>query len=52
MTEKNTYKPTNDYVFTRIFGFERNWELLKDLLEAILTDIKIKQLFIQEEFIQ
>ena len=33
MTENNTYKPTNDYVFSRIFGYKRNWELLKDKME-------------------
>lgn len=44
MAEKKTYKPTNDYVFSRIFGYRKNWELLKDLLEAILPDIKIKKI--------
>ena len=34
MEEKKIYKPTNDYVFSRIFGYKKNWELLKDLLEA------------------
>lgn len=35
----STYKPTNDYIFGRIFGQKKNSELLKDLLEAILPDI-------------
>ena len=50
MTEKNTYKPTNDYVFSRIFGYERNWELLKDLLESILSDIKIKKIELVKQY--
>lgn len=50
MAEKITYKPTNDYVFSRIFGYERNWELLKDLLEAILTDIKIKKIELVKQY--
>jgi len=50
MAEKNTYKPTNDYVFSRIFGYERNWELLKDLLEAILPDIKIKSIELVKQY--
>ena len=41
MTEKTVYKPTNDYVFSRIFGYKKNWELLKDLLESILNKDKI-----------
>ena len=50
MAEKKTYKPTNDYVFSRIFGYKRNWELLKDLLEAILTDIKIKKIELVKQY--
>jgi len=42
-------KPTNDYVFKRIFGQKKNSELLKDLLEAILTDIKIDTLEVKQE---
>ena len=34
-------KPTNDYIFKRIFGVQKNSELLKNLLQSILTDIKI-----------
>ena len=37
----NRLKPTNDFVFKKIFGETKNKDLLKDLLEAILTDIKI-----------
>ena len=31
-------KPTNDFIFKKIFGEPKNAELLKDLLESILTD--------------
>lgn len=44
------YKPTNDYIFSRIFGHKKNWELLKDLLEAILPHIKIKKILIVKQF--
>ena len=50
MTERNTYKPTNDYVFSRIFGYKKNWELLKDLLEAILPDIQIKKIKLVKQY--
>ena len=50
MAEKNTYKPTNDYVFSRIFGYKRNWELLKDLLEAILPNIQIKKIELVKQY--
>ena len=50
MTERKIYKPTNDYVFSRIFGYKRNWELLKDLLEAILPDIKIKKIELVKQY--
>lgn len=45
----STYKPTNDYIFGRIFGQKKNSELLKDLLEAILPDIKIKKLEVNKQ---
>ena len=50
MTKKKIYKPTNDYVFSRIFGYKKNWELLKDLLEAILTDIQIKKIELVKQY--
>lgn len=34
-------KPTNDFIFKKIFGESKNEDILKDLLSAILTDIKI-----------
>ena len=36
-------KPTNDLLFKMIFGKQKNADLLKDLLESILPDIKIKK---------
>ena len=50
MEEKKIYKPTNDYVFSRIFGYKKNWELLKDLLEAILPDIPIKKIKLVKQY--
>lgn len=45
----NEYKPTNDYMFKRIFGQKKNLELLKDLLSAILVNIKIASLEVQQQ---
>lgn len=42
------YKPTNDYMFKRIFGHRKNSDLLKDLLEGILPDIKIESLEVKQ----
>lgn len=42
-------KPTNDFVFKKIFGEAKNKDLLKDLLEAILTDIKIYDVEINKD---
>jgi predicted transposase/invertase (TIGR01784 family) len=50
MEDKKMYKPTNDYVFSRIFGYKKNWELLKDLLEAILPDIQIKKIELVKQY--
>ena len=44
------YKPTNDYIFSHIFGHKKNWELLKDLLEAILPHIQIKNILLVKQF--
>ena len=35
-------KPTNDYIFKRIFGQKKNSDILKDLLQAILPHWNIK----------
>ncbi|MBR3133313.1 MAG: Rpn family recombination-promoting nuclease/putative transposase [Clostridia bacterium] len=42
-------KPTNDFVFKRIFGVQKNSDLLKDLLEAILPDIQIKKVKVNKD---
>ena len=42
-------KPTNDYIFKKIFGVNKNKDLLKDLLQAILTDLKIEKVQIQKD---
>lgn len=45
----NRLKPTNDFVFKKIFGETKNKDLLKDLLEAILTDIKIDDVEVNKD---
>lgn len=45
----NILKPTNDFVFKKIFGETKNKALLKDLLEAILTDIQIYDVEINKD---
>lgn len=42
-------KPTNDYVFKRIFSQKKNSDILKDLLQAILPDINIENIEVQTE---
>ena len=42
-------KPTNDYIFKKIFGNNKNALLLKDLLQSILTDIKISKVVIDKD---
>ena len=42
-------KPTNDFIFKKIFGQTKNADLLKDLLESILTDIKINKVQINKD---
>lgn len=42
-------KITNDYVFKRIFGQKKNSDILKDLLQAILTDIEIRSIKVNQE---
>ena len=37
-------------MFSRIFGYKKNWELLKDFLEAILPDIEIKKIKIVKQY--
>ena len=42
-------KPTNDFVFKKIFGETKNEDILKDLLSAILTDIKIHKVTVNKD---
>lgn len=42
-------KITNDYVFKRIFGQKKNSDILKDLLQAILTDIEITSVHVNQD---
>ena len=42
-------KPTNDFIFKKIFGVQKNSDLLKDLLELILPDIDIKKVKINKD---
>ncbi len=42
-------KPTNDYVFKRIFGQKKNSDILKDLLQAILPNWNIKNVEPRQE---
>ena len=47
------YKPTNDYVFKRIFGHKGNEKIAKDLIEAIVgekfSNIKIENPILQSD---
>ena len=42
-------KPTNDFIFKKIFGEAKNKDLLKDLLEAILPDLNISKVEINKD---
>lgn len=42
-------KPTNDFLFKQLFGATKNEDLLKDLLESILTDIKIDKVHVNKD---
>ena len=50
---KMRYKPTNDYVFKRIFGHKGNEKIAKDLIEAIVgekfSNIKIENPILQSD---
>lgn len=43
------YKPTNDYIFKKIFGHKKNKNLLIDLLSAIIPHINITSLKLEQE---
>ena len=42
-------KPTNDFIFKKIFGVQKNSYLLKDLLDSILPEIQIKSVKINKD---
>ncbi len=42
-------KPTNDFIFKKIFGESKNKELLKDLLEAILPEKEIESVEVEKD---
>ncbi len=45
----NYLKPTNDFIFKKIFGQTKNADILKDLVEAILPEIKIDKVEINKD---
>ena len=48
MEENEVLKPTNDYIFKRLFSKKGNEDILIDLLEGIL-EIKIKKIEVMQE---
>lgn len=42
-------KPTNDFLFKKLFGEEKNKDLLKDLLQSILEDVAIDKIEINKD---
>ena len=42
-------KPTNDFVFKKIFGEEKNVDILKDLIQAILPDLQIYKIKLNKD---
>ncbi|MBP3596170.1 MAG: Rpn family recombination-promoting nuclease/putative transposase [Clostridia bacterium] len=42
-------KPTNDFVFKKLFGAEKNVDILKDLIQAILPDLSIHTIKINKD---
>lgn len=42
-------KPTNDFVFKKIFGERKNEDILKDLIESILTNMEIKKVEVDKD---
>lgn len=48
MKNNNGLKPTNDYIFKKLFSKKENEDILKDLLEGIL-EIKIKHVKVMQE---
>ena len=42
-------KPTNDFVFKKLFGEEKNVDILKDLLQSILPELKIAKVVVNKD---
>lgn len=42
-------KPTNDFVFKKLFGEEKNVDILKDLIQAILPEMKIEKVVVNKD---
>ena len=42
-------KPTNDFVFKKLFGEEKNVDILKDLLQSILQKLKIAKVVVNKD---
>ena len=42
-------KPTNDFVFKKLFGEEKNVDILKDLIQAILPEMKIAKIVVNKD---
>ena len=42
-------KPTNDFVFKKLFGEEKNVDILKDLIKSILPELKIAKVVVNKD---
>ena len=42
-------KPTNDFVFEKLFGEEKNVDILKDLIQSILPELKIAKVMVNKD---
>jgi hypothetical protein len=42
-------KPTNDFVFKKLFGEPKNKEILQDLIEGIFPNLQIKNVEVQKD---
>ena len=42
-------KPTNDFVFKKLFGEKKNVDILKDLIQSILPELKIAKVVVNKD---
>ena len=42
-------KPTNDFVFKKLFGEEKNVDILKDLIQSILPELQIAKVVVNKD---